>query len=191
MRQAVLLGIALVFGSLAYGQKNKSGLPLMIARASDKVVLDGVLNESTWQKAAIAKNFYMNFPVDSLPPTFQSEARLAYDEHFFYVSFVCYDDSKPNIMQSLRRDFEWELNDNIGIYLDSYNDYTNGFYFQVTPFGVQSEGIMSGGGQDDDAYNSSWDNKWYSEVKRSADKWIAELAIPLKSFRYNHNATEW
>lgn len=191
MRQAVLLVVALFFGSLAYGQKNRPGLPLMIAQTSDKVVLDGVLNESTWQKADVAKNFFLNYPVDSLPPTFQSEARLAHDDHFLYVSFVCYDDAKPNIMQSLRRDVDWDLNDNIGIFLDSYNDYTNGFYFTITPFGVQSEGIISGGGQDDDSFNGSWDNKWYSEVKRSPDKWVAELAIPLKSFRYNHNSREW
>lgn len=173
------------------GQKNKPGLPLLIGKASEPIVLDGQLTEPTWQKADVAKNFYLNYPVDSLPPTYQSEARLAYDDHFLYVSFVCYDDAKPNIMQSLRRDVDWELNDNIGIFLDSYNDYTNGFYFTITPFGVQSEGVMSGGGQDDDSFNGSWDNKWYSEVKRSPDKWVAELAIPLKSFRYNHQSKEW
>lgn len=172
-------------------QKNRPGLPLMISRAAGTITLDGEIDEPTWQKADVAKNFYLNFPVDSLRPTYQSEARLAYDDHFFYVSFVCYDDSKPNIMQSLRRDFDWELNDNIGIYLDSYNDYTNGFYFAITPFGVQHEGIISAGGQDDGGFNESWDNKWYSEVKRHNDKWIAELAIPLKSFRYNHNTNEW
>ena len=190
MRQAVFF-IFLLSSLAAQAQKNRPGLLLMIARASETITLDGQIAEHTWQKADVAKNFYLNFPVDSLRPTFQSEARLAYDDHFFYVSFVCYDDSKPNIMQSLRRDFDWDLNDNIGIYLDSYNDYTNGFYFAITPFGVQHEGIISAGGQDDGGFNESWDNKWYSEVKRYPDKWIAELAIPLKSFRYNHNTNEW
>ncbi|MFM7853170.1 MAG: DUF5916 domain-containing protein, partial [Flammeovirgaceae bacterium] len=176
---------------MAYGQKNRAGLPLMIARTSEAITLDGQLKEPTWHKADVAKNFYLNYPVDSLPPTHQSEARLAYDDNFFYVSFVCYDDGKPNIMQSLRRDFDWDLNDNIGIYLDSYNDYTNGFYFAITPFGVQHEGIISAGGQNDGSFNESWDNKWYSEVKRHSDRWVAELAIPLKSFRYNHNSLEW
>lgn len=190
MRSAIAFAFVLMSLS-SLGQKNKPGLPLLIGKASEPIVLDGQLTEATWQKADIAKNFYLNYPVDSLPPTYQSEARLAYDDHFLYVSFVCYDDAKPNIMQSLRRDVDWDLNDNIGIFLDSYNDYTNGFYFTITPFGVQSEGVMSGGGQDDDSFNGSWDNKWYSEVKRSTDKWVAELAIPLKSFRYNHQSKEW
>src|SRR6185436_4395124 len=37
----------------------------------------------------------------------------------------------------------------------------------------------------------NWDNKWYSHVKRMPDKWIAEMAIPFKSFRYNHGQPVW
>ena len=81
--------------------KNKPGLGLAIAKTTGSVVLDGKLDEDTWKQAAVAKNFYMNYPVDSLPPTFQSEARMTFDDHFMYVSFVCYDDAKPNIVQSL------------------------------------------------------------------------------------------
>lgn len=172
--------------------KNKPGLGLAIAKTTGSVVLDGKLDEDTWKQAAVAKNFYMNYPVDSLPPTFQSEARMTFDDHFLYVSFVCYDDAKPNIVQSLRRDIDWRLNDNIGIYIDPFNDYTNGFFFMITPFGVQSEGLISAGGQDGDgSFNNSWDNKWYSHATRYHDKWIAEMAIPFKSFRYNHTVNEW
>jgi Domain of unknown function (DUF5916)/Carbohydrate family 9 binding domain-like len=172
--------------------KNKPGLGLSIVKAKDPIVLDGKLDEPTWQVAAVAKDFFLNYPVDSLPPIFQSEARLAYDDHFLYVSFICYDDSKPDIVQSLRRDVNWDGNDNIGIYFDPYNDYTNGFFFTITPYGVQSEGVISGGGQDGDgSFSDSWDNKWYSHATRYPDKWIAELAIPFKSFRYSNNAKEW
>ena len=122
-----------------------------------------------------------------MPPIYQSEARLTFDEHFLYVSFVCYDDmTKPNIVQSLRRDFDFNLNDNMGIYLDPYDDHTNGFYFAITPFNVQQEGTVFGGGATNDAFNGNWDNKWYSAVKRYSNRWVAELAIPFKSFRYNH-----
>ncbi|MBY0432657.1 MAG: carbohydrate binding family 9 domain-containing protein [Cyclobacteriaceae bacterium] len=188
------LGLFLVFEWVmtAWGQtKNAPGIELPIRKAGAVIVLDGVLDEEAWKAASVAKDFFQNYPVDSISPTFQSEARLTFDDHFLYVSFVCYDDSKPDIMQSLRRDFDWDLNDNIGMYLDPYNDFTNGFYFTITPFNVQSEGILSGGAQDDDGFNNSWDNKWYSEVKRSPDRWVAELAIPLKSFRYNHNSDTW
>jgi hypothetical protein len=76
----------------------------------------------------------MNSPVDTMAPHYQTEARLTFDQHFFYVSFVCYDEmTKPNIVQSLRRDFDFDLNDNIGIFFDPYNDHTNGFFSSLLP----------------------------------------------------------
>ena len=171
--------------------KNKPGTELSIRRATGSIKLDGVLDEPDWQKAAAAKDFFLNYPVDSLPPAFQTEARLTFDQHFLYVSFVCYDNQVPSVVQSLRRDFDFSLNDNVGIVIDPYNDYTNGFYFVLSPYGVQLEGTLSGGGAFVENYNASWDNKWYSHVERYPDRWIAEMAIPFKSFRYNSQVDHW
>jgi hypothetical protein len=172
-------------------QKNKPGTELGIKKAKGVIKLDGVLDEADWQDALVATNFFMNYPVDTALAAFQSEARLTYDDHMLYVSFVCYDDSKPDVVQSLKRDFDFGSNDNIGIYFGPYNDGLNGFFFCITPRGVQQEGTISSGGISGDSYNTSWDNKWYSKVVKYQDKWIAELAIPFKSFRFKHGVTEW
>lgn len=171
--------------------RNKPGTELSIRKATGTIKLDGVLDEPDWQQAATAKDFFLNYPVDSLPPAFQTEARLTFDQHFLYLSFVCYDNLVPSVMQSLRRDFDFNLNDNVGITIDPYNDYTNGFFFVISPYGVQLEGTVSGGGSFPESYNSSWDNKWYSHVERYPDRWIAEMAIPFKSFRYNSQVDHW
>ena len=195
-RSRIFFSLILLFSCVeaerAFAQtKNKAGTGLAITKAKSAIVADGILNEEDWKVAAVATDFFLNYPVDSLPPSFQTEVRLTYDDNFFYLSFVCYDDDRPNVVQSLRRDYEWSLNDNVGVYMDPFNDFTNGFYFNITPYGVQREGVMSGGGADPEGYNPNWDNKWYSSVKRLEDRWIAELAIPFKSFRYNRNQTEW
>ncbi|HEV8512446.1 MAG TPA: DUF5916 domain-containing protein [Cyclobacteriaceae bacterium] len=167
--------------------KNKQGVEFHIKKAKGQIKLDGVIDEPDWVSADVATHFYNNYPVDTMPPTYQTEARVTFDQHFFYVSFVCYDNmEKPNIVQSLRRDYDFGLNDNIGLYLDPYDDHTNGFFFEITPFNVQAEGTVYGGGTSGDSFTTNWDNKWYSEVKRYGDRWVAELAIPFKSFRYNH-----
>ncbi|HCW08944.1 MAG TPA: hydrolase [Cytophagales bacterium] len=172
--------------------KNKQGLDIAIKKAKGSIKLDGIIDEPDWVDASMATHFFMNSPVDTMAPTHQTEARMTFDQHFFYVSFVCYDDmEKPNIVQSLKRDFDFDLNDNIGIVIDPYNDNTNGFYFLITPYNVQGEGTVAGGGSSGDSFNGNWDNKWYSEVKRYGDRWVAELAIPFKSIRYNHNAANW
>lgn len=185
-----LLTIVLLFPLVLYAQ-HQPGHGLTIRKATDPIQLDGALTETTWQQADVATGFYLNFPTDSIPPAFQSEVRLAFDDHHLYIAIICHDDDRPNVVQSLRRDFVWELNDAFGIFIDPYDDHTNGFYFAITPTGVQKEGVVSAGGTSSGAFNDSWDNKWYSKVSRHADRWIAELAIPFKSFRYNSEVDNW
>ncbi len=171
--------------------QNKPGKELLIKKAKGLIKLDGILDESDWATADIAKDFFMNYPVDTALAQFQSEAKLTYDDHFLYVSFVCYDDNKPDIIQSLRRDFDFDLNDNMGVFIGPYNDGINGFYFILTPRGIQEEGTINSAGSGGDSYNSTWDNKWYSKVVKLSDRWIAEMAIPFKSFRFKSNLKEW
>ena len=85
------------------------------------------------------------------------------------------------MVESLRRDFSFGRNDVFAVYIDPYNDRSNGFSFQTTPYNVQREGIVTLGGEVAD----NWDNKWYSEVTRHEDRYVIEMAIPFKSFRYN------
>lgn len=184
--------ILLLTVQLLYGQtKNTPGKALNIRKATQPVVLDGKIDEVDWQQADVATDFFLNYPVDNAPPTFQSEARVTFDDRAFYVSFVCYDDQKANVVQSLRRDFDFSTNDHIGVYFGPYNDGINGFFFGISPEGVQREGTIAGAGADDNGYNSTWDNKWFSQVTKYEDKWVAELMIPFKSFRYKNDAREW
>ncbi len=171
--------------------QNKPGTPLAIKKAQGKIVLDAQLDEQDWQDADVADDWYQSFPVDTAKAVFQTEARLTFDDDFLYVSFVCYDDDTPDIISSLRRDFNYDQNDNVGFSLGTYNDKLNGFFFVITPAGVQMEGTVTGGGTGDDSFGIFWDNKWYSKVARYADRWVAELAIPFKSFRYRSDVREW
>lgn len=188
MRILTILLTCFVFVAVA---QNKPGTELPIRKAQGLITLDGKLDEPDWQRAAVAKDFYLNFPVDTAFAPFQTEARLTFDDHNFYLSFVCYDDQTPDIVQSLRRDFDYDNNDNVGFTLGPYNDRINGFFFVITPRGVQMEGTVSGGGASGDNFSATWDNKWYSHVEKYEDRWIAEIAIPFKSFRFKSNLREW
>lgn len=188
MRILTILLTCFVFVAVA---QNKPGTELPIRKAQGLITLDGKLDEPDWQHAAVAKDFYLNFPVDTAFAPFQTEARLTFDDHNFYLSFVCYDDQTPDIVQSLRRDFDYDNNDNVGFTLGPYNDRINGFFFVITPRGVQMEGTVSGGGASGDNFSATWDNKWYSHVEKYEDRWIAEIAIPFKSFRFKSNLKEW
>jgi hypothetical protein len=189
--------LMLISGADAFSQdqkkipKNPPNKELTIRKAKGPIVLDGVLDEQDWKDANVATNFYLNYPVDTAAAPFQSEVRLTFADHALYVSYICYDDARPDIVQSLRRDFDFGTNDNIGMYVGPYNDGINGFYFQITPYGVQSEGTIAGAGAEDGSYSTNWDNKWFSKVVRHDDRWVAELMIPFKSFRFKSHLKEW
>ena len=187
MKSHLLFFLLLPIGILG---QHKPGTPLSIKKTSSPITIDGVLNEAAWAEAQVARDFHLIFPVDTAQAPFQTEARITFNEQFIYVSFVCHDDDKPYIVQSLKRDFDFDNNDNATVLFGPYNDKQNGFFFTITPYNVQMEGTVSAGGTNDDSYNDSWDNKWYSKTSRHPDKWIAEVAIPFKSIRYK-NVAEW
>jgi hypothetical protein len=186
------LGLLLIFASeFEVEAQNKPGKQMSIRKAKGHIVLDGKVDEQDWLDADVAKDFFLNYPIDTAFAPFQTEARVTFDDHAFYASFVCYDDKKPDIVQSLRRDFDFDSNDNVALIMGPYNDGINGFFFLITPKGVQCEGTISSAGAGDDSYSATWDNKWYSKVVKYEDRWVAELRIPFSSFRYKSDAKEW
>ena len=83
------------------------GSELKIKKAKDKIKLDDILNEQSWEDTDVTDNWYENYPTDSLPSPFQTEACLTLNDEFLYVSFVCYDDETPDIVSTLRRYFKY------------------------------------------------------------------------------------
>lgn len=59
----------------------------------------------------------------------------------------------------------------------------------MTASNVQSEDQLSSSSEDKPSW--SWDTRWYSATKIYEDYWIAEIAIPFKSLRYNELQTVW
>jgi len=159
-----------------------------IRKAQDKIKVDGILDEVTWQNADLAKDFYLVFPVDNDFPISKTEARMTFDDDFLYFGIICYDPNEgPHIVESLKRDWDFRPTENISIYVDPFDDRTNGFNFSLSPLNVQREGLISASVE----ISTDWDNKWYSEVTDHDDRWVAEIAIPFKTLRYKDNLTNW
>jgi hypothetical protein len=171
--------------SFAFAQKNAPGVDFLVKKASDEIKIDGSLEENSWKSSQKGKDFWVARPIDSIAPANPTYFYITFNDEFLYIAFECMSEKRVPIVESLKRDFDYGPNDNVGIYLNTYNDFTNGFYFNITPYGVQREGTVANAGISDDDYSSFWDNKWYSAVKQYEDRWIAELAIPFKSIRYN------
>lgn len=180
----LLLFLALALTSTGTAQT------IHIAKASGAIQLDGVPDEAAWQAAEVATDFRQNFPRDSVPAVSRTEVRFTYDDRFFYVSAVCHDTLEgPYVMQSLKRDFSFPVNDGFALFLDAFSDRTTGLNFTLNPWGVQREGLLNDGGQF--GVTTSWDGKWFAEAKRGSDRWTLEMAIPFKTLRFKSGLGVW
>lgn len=160
-------------------------------RTTEKMLIDGALNESVWTNRDNIGKFWQVFPTDTIRAQGQTEIRMAYDDTYFYVGVKCYSKGGDFVIPSLRRDYRFPGNDNITLMLDTYNDKTNAFIFGLNPYGVQREAIVSNGGRQSADFSGSWDNKWLGEARRYEDYWTAEFAIPFKTLRYQEGGSEW
>ena len=161
-----------------------------VSSTSAEIKIDGILSEKSWEACEIVSDFYQSVPFDTGYANSKTEVRMMYDDKYLYLSAICYDDvKKPYIIQSLRRDFKYEVSDAFGLYIDPYDDLMNGFHFAVNPRGVQREGLIQVGGRG--GVTTEWDILWYSEVKNYEDKWVLEMAIPFTSLRFKNGEKKW
>ncbi len=171
----------------SFAQKINESYQLNLHRLTGDLRVDGVM-EDVWNEADVAKDFYAVLPMDTSFARVRTEVRMAYDDHNLYMIAVCYLALPgPNMVESMKRDFTFGKNDNFLLFMDTFDDQTNGFSFGANAAGAQWDGIMYEGGKVD----LSWDNKWSSEVKNYDDRWIFEMAIPFKTIRYKKGITKW
>lgn len=183
--------ILLCFNTLLFGQPegiNREKYKIKIKETKDPVNVDGLLDEPVWRTADVATHFQRVLPTDTGFAIAQTEVRLTYNQSTLYVGIVCYDSSSgKRPVESLRRDFNFIKNDNFVVFMDTFNDLTNGFAFGVSAAGAQWDGVQANGG----TVNLDWDIKWRSAVKNYPDRWVAEFAIPFRSIRYNGGDLNW
>jgi hypothetical protein len=186
----LLLIFFLIIGLLtsASGQKKNDAFRLNIREASSPIIIDGVMDEVAWLEAEVATDFYMMLPMDTSRANVRTDVRMTYDKENLYVIVLNFHALPgPYMVESLRRDFAFGKNDNFLLFMDPFDDLTNGFSFGANAAGAQWDGIMYEGGKVD----LSWDNIWTSEVRNYDDKWVFEMAVPFKSIRYKKGISKW
>lgn len=188
MKNKILL--FLILGCSIITGRAQQEYSLSIKKASSEVILDGVLDEKAWLEAPLADKFYKSKPTDTTFAESRTEVKVTYNDQYLYIGAVMYDDLQGEyIVQSLKRDYSFPRSDAFGVFIDPYNDGTNGFSFSCNPYGAQREGSLEFGGRF--GVTTAWDNKWYSKTVQYDNKWIVEMAIPFKTLRFKDGESEW
>ena len=161
---------------------------IAIKKSTVPIKVDGVLDEEAWLQSEVAENFHRVLPIDTGYAETKTKVYLTYSEDQLYIGVICYDDLPgPDIIQSLRRDFSFGANSNFLVFIDPFNDKTNGFTFGSSRAGVQWDGLLVDGGSAD----LKWDNKWELAVTDHGDVWYIEMGIPFKSIRFKEGIETW
>jgi len=186
MNRLILLFISFLFLLQTQAQQAPT-----VKFITEKIKLDGVLDEHAWQTAEKMPSFWEFFPKDSIKAKYQTEILLAYDEKNIYIGAKLYSPGNNYVTPSFRRDFRAGGNDNVSFLFDTFNDKTNSFLFGMNPYGVMREALLYNGGTANEYFNMYWDNKWSAISKMYEGYWICELAIPLTTLRFKEGSTQW
>jgi hypothetical protein len=154
--------------------------PVHIRRFDKAPTIDGRIDAEEWSNAVVLKDFYQTNPGDNIAPSRQTEFLIAYDEKFLYIAFRAYDDPNQVRATVAKRD-DVQNDDNIRIFLDTFNDRRKAYVFVFNPLGIQQDGVRSEGQEGADF---SIDILHESKGMLTENGYTVEAAIPFKSIRY-------
>ena len=156
-------------------------LNVQIVPGGEQVQLDGILDEEVWKTAQPITEFWQREPIENAPPTEKTEVRIIQDELALYFGIMCYDSDPEGIVaHDMRRDAPLANDDYLGLYLDTYHDHRNFYYFSTNALGCRRDGIVT----DARFYNTAWNGIWQAKARVTDEGWSAEWRIPFSTLRF-------
>lgn len=153
--------------------------PFIVPKFSASPIIDGKLDDEIWKSAVKLKGFIQFQPGDGVESSRQTEAFFGYDEKHLYIGIHAFDEPDKVRATVAQRDNVFG-EDNVRIYLDTYDDQRRAYILGFNPLGIQQDGIFTEGQGED--YNV--DILMESKGTLLSDGWSVEVKIPFKSLRY-------
>ncbi|MGE3527552.1 MAG: DUF5916 domain-containing protein, partial [Gemmatimonadales bacterium] len=180
-------------GEIYLGRRNQ--LEVRIPRFESEIVLDGVLSDSVWRRAALLTGFSQFTPNDGIPAVDSTEVRVWYGPSAIYFGIRAYE-PHGSVHATLADRDRIFADDNIQILLGTFNDGRQATVFVVNPLGVQADGTLvetgraTGGGMGGGIVGAreptdlSPDFVFQSNGRLTPYGYEVEVRIPFKSLRY-------
>ena len=155
---------------------------LTAVRMTEKIAIDGRLDEADWQRAQPARDFLQKDPDEGKPASEATEVRFLYDDDAVYVGARMFDSEPAKISKRLtRRDGDTDgIADWIAVAFDAHHDRLTGSIFWVSAAGSIGDSVIYNDSSDDDTWNGVWDAAASIDDKG----WTAEMRIPFSQLRF-------
>lgn len=170
-------------GTKKFGRFNvprEKAEPIRVGKFSAAPVIDGKPDDEVWKSAQVLKDFYQTYPGDNIAPSKPTEVMIGYDEKHLYIAFRCFDE-KDKIRASVAKRDSVTGEDNVRVWLDTYNDQRRAYVLAFNPLGIQQDGIYTEGQGSDFSVDIVMESKGVIEDWG----WSVEVKIPFKSLRYS------
>lgn len=143
-------------------------------------VIDGILDDTAWGKAATFENFKTIKPDYGKEPSQKTIVYMTYDAENLYFAFRCFDTEPDKIKTSVSSRDNMFQDDNITIMLDTFNTMQEAYGLFMNPEGIQGDAMINADGNGD----ASFDMVWYSKGVVDDKGYAVECRIPLQSIRF-------
>ena len=155
---------------------------LKAIRIIDQIDLNGILNEHEWIDAEKIDNFTQRELNEGKIASEKTEVAVLYSNSSIFIGVWCYDSYPEKITATqMKRDFESNMDDNITIILDTYNDSRTGYRFVINPNGARGDAILIDDGR---VSNEDWNGVWDCAVEINKLGWFAEIEIPFATLKF-------
>ena len=152
---------------------------LVISRAAGTIEIDGNLDDSGWQGAAVADSFAEHSPGDQTRPDVDTRVWITYDDDNLYVAWMCYDDPNEVRASFCERDRIFS-DDNVILCLDTYGEATLAYELASNPYGIPGDLLFSSAQGEDITYDMIFE----TAGRITDDGWVVEMAIPFTRLRF-------
>lgn len=147
--------------------------------------LDANLRDSAWAFADSIAGITQREPVEGTPNSERTVVKVLRDADNFWLAVIAYDSDPAGIVATqFRRDADPDVDDNVGIAIDSYDQQRTAFGFATNPNGMMWDAQLTGT-QD---WDVNWNGIWYVAATRGAHGWTALFQIPFRTLRF-HDGT--
>ena len=156
------------------------------------IVIDGEFGEAAWESAALLTGFTQFDPVEGVPATQRTEARVLVTTDAIYLGVMAYDDVAGGIRGTLGdRDSFAFSDDYVRFILDTFDDQRRAYVIMVNPLGVQQDGLWNVGGGGGRRHRMGppidWNPDFVWESSGQVHDWgySIEVKLPLKSIKFS------
>ena len=186
-------------GQVYYGRLGH--LEVRPPRIEADIVVDGVLDEAAWRRAALLTGFSQFSPADGVPAADSTEVLVWYSPTAIHFGIRAYE-SHGAVHATLADRDRIDSDDFVQILLGTFGDGRQATVFAVNPLGVQSDGALveTGTVRNGNGFNSavvqretadlSPDYVYDSKGRVTQSGYEVEIRIPFRSLRYQAAAEQ-